>query len=202
MEVVFEAQDMKRGLYRYFWIMGGMIDRFIKHRGNLCDYKTEIENIKNNEYMLDFTYKEELFHFYLPNYEKDYIQGFIANYATFYERNEIEYLKRYIKPGDVVLDIGANIGNHTVYFSRICKAGKVYSFEPVKSTYDVLERNVQLNCKNDAVETYNVGLGHHTGCARVSFYSEDTIGSSTIEEAEDGDVSLKQLDDFVFNETF
>lgn len=51
-----------------------------------------------------------------------------------------------LKAGDIVLDIGANIGAHTLPFARLVgKAGKVYSFEPTQYAFEKLRRNVEAN---------------------------------------------------------
>ena len=53
-----------------------------------------------------------------------------------------------IKPGDVVLDIGANIGAHTLQFARLVgPSGHVYAFEPTQFAYDKLTRNISLNSR-------------------------------------------------------
>ncbi len=44
-----------------------------------------------------------------------------------------------------ILDIGANLGNHSVFFSKIMKANKVYSFEPYTPNYRQLISNLKLN---------------------------------------------------------
>jgi len=51
-----------------------------------------------------------------------------------------------LKEGDVVLDVGANIGYYVLVEAQLVgKSGKVYAVEPVRSNFDLLERNVQLN---------------------------------------------------------
>ena len=64
----------------------------------------------------------------------DYYEGYILN----------EWTKE-IGPVEVVFDIGANIGNHTVYFAKHTEARKIYSFEPFKMNFDRLVENVKDN---------------------------------------------------------
>jgi len=48
--------------------------------------------------------------------------------------------------GDIVLDIGANIGAHTLPFARLVgKDGRVYAFEPTQYAFEKLKRNVNAN---------------------------------------------------------
>jgi FkbM family methyltransferase len=63
-----------------------------------------------------------------------------------YEPNLKKIFKKHIKTGDSVLDIGANIGFHTLYFSELVgPTGKVLAFEPVPSNFEKLTNNITLN---------------------------------------------------------
>lgn len=51
-----------------------------------------------------------------------------------------------LEKGDIVLDIGANIGAHTLPFAKLVgKEGRVYSFEPTQYAFEKLKRNVEAN---------------------------------------------------------
>ncbi|WP_162243834.1 FkbM family methyltransferase [Pseudorhodoferax sp. Leaf274] len=82
----------------------------------------------------------------------------IAQYINFdgrYEKDELDYVGRKLErwiAGKVVLDIGANIGNHTVFFAE--KAAHVFSFEPHPRTFQLLKLNSE-NFRN--VTAYNLG---------------------------------------------
>lgn len=68
-----------------------------------------------------------------------------------YERDKVHLLSRFVKPGMVAYDIGANAGYYTLLLSRLVgPSGKVYSFEPlpanlVNLTHHVLENRL-TNC--------------------------------------------------------
>lgn len=67
------------------------------------------------------------------------------------------FLKHLIRPGDVVIDIGANLGYLSVLFSDLVKAkGKVYAVEPVKPVLTVLRENVR---RRPNVEVMPYALG-------------------------------------------
>ncbi len=69
----------------------------------------------------------------------------IERYGEFSE-SEVQVFKDAIKPGQVVLDIGANIGCHTVAFSRIVgPAGTVFAYEPERTNFTTLAGNVAIN---------------------------------------------------------
>lgn len=56
---------------------------------------------------------------------------------------EFEFISRLIRPGDRVIDIGANVGHYTLKLSTLVGVeGRVLSFEPVPETFDILSSNV------------------------------------------------------------
>lgn len=121
----------------------GCIPQFIKV---LCGYKSwaweYIEEIKKNGYVIHLPKYRDI-KLFVPNFEFDGIQRLIVRNEDFYEANLLKLLKdKYIKENTVILDIGANIGNHTVFFSKVCKARKIFSFEPVEETYNILNKHV------------------------------------------------------------
>lgn len=63
-----------------------------------------------------------------------------------YEPFETNLMISLIKPGGVIVDLGANIGYYTLIFSKyVGKDGKVFAFEPSSSNFDILNNNVKMN---------------------------------------------------------
>lgn len=60
-----------------------------------------------------------------------------------FERNAIAQCANFIRPDGIVLDVGANIGVHTVHFAEFARLGKVICFEPARSTFAFLLQNVK-----------------------------------------------------------
>ena len=64
----------------------------------------------------------------------------------FHEEFETEIVKKIIKKGDIVLDVGANIGYFTLIFAKLVgKNGKVFAFEPDPTNFGLLTKNVEIN---------------------------------------------------------
>jgi len=64
----------------------------------------------------------------------------------FFEKETSRALDRLVNKGSVVIDIGANIGAHTLPLARLVgKKGKVYAIEPTKYAYRKLIKNLSLN---------------------------------------------------------
>ena len=59
-----------------------------------------------------------------------------------FEKKEMALCKEYISETSIVLDIGANIGLHSIYFSILAKDGCILSFEPSLATFSILVGNV------------------------------------------------------------
>lgn len=66
---------------------------------------------------------------------------------------EATVIRRIVKKGQIVCDIGAHIGSYTLSFAKLVgPEGKVYAFEPVPENLRLLKRNVQLNSYRNVVE--------------------------------------------------
>ncbi|MGV1100381.1 FkbM family methyltransferase [Thiovibrio sp. JS02] len=78
--------------------------------------------------------------------------------AGIFEPLSTRVVRQLVKPGDVVLDVGANIGYYTVLLSKLVGGqGKVICFEPTKHYGSVLEKNIQANGLRN-IELLRVGL--------------------------------------------
>ncbi|RME19564.1 MAG: FkbM family methyltransferase [Bacteroidetes bacterium] len=85
------------------------------------------------------------------------------------EKFEIDLIKKIVRPGDVVLDIGANIGFYTMIFSEAVKEkGKVFAFEPDPKNFHRLKNNTQY-LGNVIVE--NKAISHQT--QTIKLYSSE-----------------------------
>ena len=82
-------------------------------------------------------------------YDLDVSQGIdFAIYLRMFERGTSNALKGLVKPASVVLDIGANIGVHTLLLAQLVgPSGRVLSFEPTDYAVQKLRRNLDLNCR-------------------------------------------------------
>ena len=55
-------------------------------------------------------------------------------------------IKKYVKKGDTVLDLGANVGKVSLLLARqVGDTGKVYSFEPEEENFNLLKKNIEIN---------------------------------------------------------
>lgn len=92
------------------------------------------------------------------NNRGDYLLAINEQFEVF----ERYVIKNILFEGDCVFDIGANFGYFTVYMKRFCPSLDLYAFEPIKSTYATLLRNLTYNDLQD-VKTYNHGFSNENG---------------------------------------
>ncbi|MDB5105073.1 MAG: putative Methyltransferase FkbM family [Fibrobacteres bacterium] len=93
---------------------------------------------------------------------------------------EDEYFKHFgIFPGDIVVDIGSNIGSFSVYAGWLQPTARVLAVEPLQANYDLLSRNVRLNgLKN--VETFRCGIMAKAGEIEIYHGTNDAEASSSV----------------------
>jgi len=131
-------------------------------------------------------------HILFSGYEGEYVFEKIKT-GNFYEQELLEKWTQSISSDSVVFDIGANLGNHSVYFAKICNAEQVYSFEPIKKNFDLLQRNCADNhCTQ--VHLYNIGLGEKNSRASM----QDNVanfGAIELNEDTTGDIEIYALDE-------
>lgn len=113
--------------------------------------------------------------FYLANYLYNYLfflyKPFYFFYKTISDKEKIEFIKKNIKPGMIVLDIGANIGFYTVLLSKIVgEGGQVFAFEPDEKNYIFLRHNTK---KLNNVAIFRLAVGEVS--KKIRLYLSDNL---------------------------
>lgn len=108
-------------------------------------------------------------------YLKTLKRGFCGAYHMSLLKNDEIYkwhyfVKKLVKKGDYVLDIGANLGYYTNIFSGLVgKQGKVISVEPIRPFYDVMVSTL----KRGNVTSYNRALGNENKTVKMTVPTVD-----------------------------
>lgn len=113
---------------------------------------------------------------------------------------ELKLLGKYINEGDVILDVGANIGTHTVFFAKKVKEkGRIYAFEPQRILFQNLCANVSLNWLTN-VECYNMAIGKSPGhifVPHLNYLQRKNFGGLRLGTFTEGDkIRLETIDNF------
>lgn len=98
----------------------------------------------------------------LYNFHDQYIGRALELYGEFSE-GEVDMFRQMVRPGQVVLEIGANIGAHTVFFAQqVGSNGQVIAFEPQRVVFQTLCANVALNSLTN-VFCFQQAVGEQAG---------------------------------------
>ena len=100
-----------------------------------------------------------------------------AGHRLFKPAGRIGQVDMFCKPGDYVLDIGANVGDWTLPFAeRVGPTGRVLAFEPVPYLAETVSKTAMVN-RHSWVEVHNVALGSEETEALFSIEHGNSGGS-------------------------
>ncbi|MCO5065040.1 MAG: FkbM family methyltransferase [Rhizobiaceae bacterium] len=103
----------------------------------------------------------------------NYVGRSIVEYGE-WSQYEIDLLEKIIQPGMVVLDIGANVGYHTLAMSKaVGPTGHVISFEPQPAIFQLLAANIAINNLSN-VTALNMALGEARGLVDMPSFNYDS----------------------------
>lgn len=96
-----------------------------------------------------------------------------------FEKREIDFFSHRLSTmnAPVVLDIGANIGIHTIKWAKVNSAMHIYAFEPSPITYELLSKNIEINNVNTQVHTLPIAISNVSG-KRSFYHTKDDAYSS------------------------
>jgi len=153
--------------------------------------------------------KAKIFGKYVFNYLPDdkYVGQRIA--LEKYEPYETELILRQVKLGDIIVDVGANIGYYTVLFAdKVGKSGKVIAIEPDPINFEILQKNIKEN-KLFNVVAVQAAVGKENKKMEI-FKSKTNFGdhrlwqnpsvdksTSPFEERETSNIFCRRLDDLL-----
>jgi FkbM family methyltransferase len=137
----------------------------------------------------------------LFNRHDQYVGASLRKYGEF-SPGEAELFRQLVPQGAIVVEVGANIGAHTVELSKLAgPRGMVIAFEPQRVVFQTLCANLALNsCAN--VHAYPFAIGAEPGEILVPVLAPDqpnNFGGLSLIGAEIGEkVALRILDELQF----
>lgn len=91
-----------------------------------------------------------------------------CRFSATYETTVVEALLRSVKPGDVIWDIGANVGLYTLMLAKaVGPAGHVYAFEPAPDSAESIREHARMNGVQN-FEVLQLALGRTAGTLRLT----------------------------------
>jgi FkbM family methyltransferase len=153
------------------------------HLRNLHD-----TNVKIHQNMAIFAYDRISLEIQLSGlYEKELLDGLTQ---TVFKKIDLD--------NSICLDLGANIGNHTLFFTKYFKS--IYSFEPHPDIFDLLKFNTK-NASN--INIFNFGASDIDETAIIARNQKSSMGGSSINFSDTDDaygkhkIELKKIDNFI-----
>lgn len=161
-----------------------------------ANYKAgkRVENLLDKQ-----LYVDKLSPFPLAIFANDHI-GIYINEFGYYEKDELEIIFNFLKPlkkyfsKTISLDIGANIGNHSIFFSRYFN--KVISFEPNDIVFQLLLFNTQF-IKN--IINLNQGLSDKNEKLFLRENKTNLGASNVVNDSNHKKITLNKLDNVKFD---
>lgn len=123
---------------------------------------------------------------------EDHISRRILRRRDWYEKDLLEDLRRR-RPRGTAVDVGAHIGNHTLWMAAVCGLD-VVAIEPNPVTGSQLLRNIQLNQLEAKVRVFPVAAGAHEGTARLETLNPGNSGMTRAVEDAAGTIPMITID--------
>lgn len=94
---------------------------------------------------------------------------FCRGYTQYvFEPNTLDFIRDNLKPGQTVLDVGANVGYLSLFCSKlVTSTGRAIAFEPSEFAFNLLQKNKKINNFTN-LEIYQVGLGERNEIAEFN----------------------------------
>lgn len=171
-------------LYKHFWFNQFRVARHIRRRflKFISRYKMNFVEIEGRKMFLD---------------EHDSLKLSLYPYVE----EQTNFFKENIKEGDIVLDLGANIGYFTCLFAQLVgKTGKVFAFEPDPKNFDILKKNIEINDYQNVVLEQKA-VSNTKG--KIKMYLSNSPKDHRIYDTEDGreaiEIECITLDEYFKN---
>ena len=137
----------------------------------LLEKKLSVENII-------YSYELAGINFYFYDSIISNTVAWVQSEMEAYNFNTIDF-----QEGDIVIDIGANVGMISIYLAKKYPFLKIYAFEPVKQNYENLLKNIEINNINEGIITAeNVAITKDRRNMNIITPLNNTGGSSFVIE--------------------
>jgi FkbM family methyltransferase len=148
------------------------------------------------DFHADFVHRGENFRFYIDNPFDLIHRCFLKD--RFFEPGELAFVETWVAPGAAIVEVGAYVGNHVIYYARFMRPRSITVLEPNPVAIALLRRNLAANAVA-GVDLSLLGIG---AAARAANYDiaragDDNMGASRLLQAEAGAVKSAALDDLI-----
>lgn len=129
--------------------------------------------------------------------DEDFVGKVVATTGRPYECALLEVSLALCEPTATIVDVGAFIGNHSVYWA-LAGHGHVVAIEPSPSSFAMLSFNCVLDSVESAVTLHECAVGHETASVSIS-YPERNRSAARLVHGATGPLEQKRLDDLALD---
>jgi len=174
------------GILKFRW------HKFVKNRRLISWLKRSREK-EYIEKVIDDNVKIRLYH-------DSRLAGLI--YFDYYEKSELQFLKSFLRPDDIFIDLGANIGLYTlIAASSVGNGGHVYAIEPHSRAYERLIDNIAVNGFGNT-SCYRYAVSDCSEQVELNILTGGYDAWSSLAEPEKGSSFIKEFVDAVTLDSF
>ena len=164
------------------------------------EWRQQVENIIKKRYLrgwiTSFVHKGKEIKFFISNpsdiVQRSYLSG------EFFEVQELESIANNVRSQPVILEIGANIGNHAIYYEKFMDPQKIILIEPNPNAIQLLKKNLELNgCTKIDMSVLGRGAGKKRGKFLIKDVRADNLGAAYLEANPNGDIEIAPLDELI-----
>jgi FkbM family methyltransferase len=148
-----------------------------KKKNYVFDYK--------ESFITNFTCNNINYNFFIAN-EHDVIQKEHAM-GRLYEQEELIIIKENFTEG-IFVDIGANVGNHSIYACLDLNASRVIAFEPAIFQHTIFSFNIIINNLQKNIELYKLALSSRVGTGRLLTPVANNCGRAYLNNKSQGEI--------------
>ena len=135
-------------------------------------------------------------YYFEPKPASDHIVSTIRREQDFYEAPFLDWLGTLNLPDGLCIDVGACIGNHSIYFGG--PLGRdVLAFEPNPKAFEILTANIRLNALEDRITPFSYAIGAEATEAQLVEGLEDNLGAASLKQMSTGDIRVVTLDEIL-----
>jgi len=151
---------------------------------------------------VNINYNNDQTEMYIYTDPNDYLSKMIKHYNNFYEYELLSFLQNNYNNQKNIIDIGANIGNHSLFFAKYIDCENIYAFEPFYKNIELF--NINLSDYKDKCFLYTVALSNINGKMNLYNTEESNFGGFSLYQQEKSfkvakDIDVIKLDHFNFN---
>jgi FkbM family methyltransferase len=123
-------------------------------------------------------------------------------HGKFFEIKELVALRSMLGRNKTIVEVGANVGNHLVFYAQHMNARKIFPFEPNPDAVRLLNRNIEMNGLEDLIDGRGIGIGAGAQYGRfaVELAHEHNLGAARLSDSAGGELEVRPLDEMLKGE--